>query len=84
MGMLRVTTLWLAISFIQACSSSPDEVSGKPAASTPAAGASHQKTVFDPLTSTLDRARSVQGTIDDSAERTRKAADQEERGDSAP
>jgi hypothetical protein len=41
------------------------------------------KTVFDPLTQQVDRARAVQKTVDDNAEKTRKAADNEERGDPA-
>jgi hypothetical protein len=39
------------------------------------------KTVFDPMTSQLDHARDVQKTIDDSAERNRKAVENQERGD---
>lgn len=42
-----------------------------------------QKTVFDPLTQQVDRAREVQKTIDESAERARNAVNAEERGDSA-
>jgi hypothetical protein len=42
------------------------------------------KTVFDPLTQQLDRARDVQKTIDESAEKTRKAVDAQERGDPPP
>jgi hypothetical protein len=37
--------------------------------------------VFDPLTSQLDHARDVQKTIDESAERNRKAVEKQERGD---
>jgi hypothetical protein len=39
------------------------------------------KTVFEPLTGQLDRAREVQKTIDENAERTRKALENQERGD---
>lgn len=82
MGTLRITTLCLVVSFIQACSASPDASHAQrdAHADTPPP----QKTVFDPLTGTLGRARSVQGTLDQSAERTRQAIDQEEHGDSAP
>jgi hypothetical protein len=41
-------------------------------------------TVFDPLTRQLDRARDVQKTVDENAERMRKAADAQERGDTPP
>jgi hypothetical protein len=73
MGMLRRSTLWLGILFIQACSSStqPPDPPAPPA-----------KTVFDPLTSTLDKARSVQQTVDRNKEETRNAVDAQERGDS--
>jgi hypothetical protein len=73
MGMLRRSTLWLGILFIQACSSStqPPDPPAPPA-----------KTVFDPLTSTLGKARSVQQTVDRNKEETRNAVDAQERGDS--
>jgi hypothetical protein len=41
------------------------------------------KTVFDPLTQQMDRAREVQKTIDENAEKARKAIDDQERGDPA-
>lgn|GEM_PF-1555556 len=84
MGRLRTTTLWLMVSFIQACSQAPDAT---PAKSDPPAAAPSSppgKTVFDPLTGTLGRARGVQDTVDQSAERTRRAVENEEHGDSAP
>ena len=43
-----------------------------------------EKTVFDPLTQQLDRARDVQKTIDQSADKTRTAVDSQERGDASP
>ncbi len=43
-----------------------------------------KKTVFDPLTQQLDRARDVQNTVDQNSEQTRKAIDGEERGDGRP
>lgn len=69
MGVLRRWTLWLGILFIQACSSSTQPPDAPPPA----------KTVFDPLTSTLDRARSVR--VDQNKERTQRAVDAQERGD---
>ncbi len=82
--MLRTTTLWMMISFIQACSSAPDATPAK--SDRPSATPSPpQKTVFDPLTQgALGRARGVQDTVDQSAERTRRAVDNQEKGDSAP
>jgi hypothetical protein len=42
------------------------------------------KTVFDPLTQQVDKAREVQKTVDEEAEKTRKAIDAEERGAPTP
>jgi hypothetical protein len=42
------------------------------------------KTVFDPLTQSMERARDVQKTIDQHADSVRRAADNPERGDSPP
>lgn len=42
-----------------------------------------EKTVFDPLTQQIDRARDVQKTVDESAERARNAVAAEESGDTA-
>jgi hypothetical protein len=42
------------------------------------------KTVFDPLTQQIDNAREVQKTIDENAEKTRKAIDAQERGAPTP
>ncbi|HEX3913890.1 MAG TPA: hypothetical protein VHW71_10315 [Steroidobacteraceae bacterium] len=39
------------------------------------------KTVFDPLTQQMDKAREVQKTVDEAAARTKKAIDAQERGD---
>jgi hypothetical protein len=73
MGMLRRSTLWLGILFIQACSSStlPSDPPAPPA-----------KTVFDPLISDLNKARSVQQTVDRNKEETQNAVDAQERGES--
>jgi hypothetical protein len=73
MGVLKYSIVSLAALFIQACSS------GQPPDSPPS-----PKTVFDPLTQQLDRARDVQKTVDQSAETTRKAVDSQERGDTSP
>ena len=71
MGLPKVLTMSLAILFIVGCS-------------TPEPPPPPKKTVFDPLTQQLDRARGVQNTIDASADTTRKAVDSQERGDSSP
>jgi hypothetical protein len=42
------------------------------------------KTVFDPLTRQIDKAREVQQTVDENAARTRKEIDSQERGDDPP
>jgi len=67
MGMLKISTVLLAVSFIAGCNSDPPP---PPA-----------KTVFDPLTQDLGKARGVQNTIDTGADNTRKAVDSQERGD---
>ena len=69
MGAFKLSTLSLAVLFIQAC--------GSPDPPPPA------KTVFDPLTQQLDKARAVQKTVDQNTESTRKAVDAQEQGDSA-
>ena len=43
-----------------------------------------KKNVFDPLTQQIDKARDVQKTVDENAERARKAIDSQERGDPTP
>jgi hypothetical protein len=43
-----------------------------------------KKTVFDPLLQDEERARAVQKTVDEHAEATRKAVDNQERGDTPP
>jgi hypothetical protein len=57
----------LLVMFIAACSS---ESPPPPA-----------KTVFDPLTQQMQRAREVQKTVDEQAQKTRETVDQQERGD---
>jgi hypothetical protein len=69
MGLQKISTFVLAFLFIAGCSAPPPP---------PA------KTVFDPLTQNLDRARDVQKTVDENAEATRKAVQAQESGDSPP
>jgi hypothetical protein len=75
MGVPQTMTASLAVLFILGCSSG--ESSAPPPPPPP------QKTVFDPLTQQLDRARGVQQTLDQNAESTRKAVDEQERGDAS-
>ena len=79
MGVLKVSTVSLAVSFIVGCSSGQ---SADPAGS--AAPAPPARTVFDPLTQNLGKARDVQKAVDANADSTRKAVDHQERGEEAP
>lgn len=74
MGILRGSVVSLAVMSILGCSShqSPDPSPPAP------------KTVFDPLTQQLSRAKGVQNTVDANTENMRKAVDSQERGDSPP
>ena len=74
MGTFGVSAVSLAVMSILGCSShqSPDPPPPPP------------KTVFDPLTQQLDRAKAVQSTVDANTENMRKAVDSQERGDSPP
>lgn len=72
MGLTKITTLALAVSFILGCTKAPPEPPPPP-----------QKTVFDPLTQQLDRAKDVQKTVDQNTDATRTAVDAQERGDSS-
>jgi hypothetical protein len=74
MGMLKLSSLAMVFSFILGCAPKQDAVPPPPPA----------KTVFDPLTQNLDRARDVQKAADANADATRKAVDAQERGDSTP
>jgi hypothetical protein len=78
MGMLKISTVSLAVSFILGCSS------GQSADPPGAAAAPPAKTVFDPLTQQLKKAQDVQKAADANAEGTRQAVDHQERGDSTP
>jgi hypothetical protein len=70
MGYVKYSTVALPVLFITACSS--------PEPPPPA------KTVFDPLTRQVDRAREVQKTVDENAEKTRKEIENQERADNRP
>jgi hypothetical protein len=74
MGVLKFSTLSLVVLFIQGCSPGQSPDSPPPPA----------KTVFDPMTQPLNRAQGVQTTVDQGADKTRKAIDSQERGDSSP
>ena len=69
MDSLKILTASLSVLFIVSCTS-PEPPP--------------KKTVFDPLTQQLDRAREVQKAVDANADATRKAVDAQERGDTAP
>ena len=69
MPLFKNLTMPLSVLFIVGCAS-PD---------TPP-----KKTVFDPMTQQLERARDVQKTVDEHADATRKAVDTQERGDTTP
>ena len=66
MGYVKCWTMALAVLFTAGCSA-PEPPP--------------KKTVFDPLTQQMDKAREVQKTVDEAAERTKKAVEQQERGD---
>jgi hypothetical protein len=73
MGIFGVSAASLTVMSILGCSShqSPDPPPPP-------------KTVFDPLTQQLGRAKDVQNTVDANTENMRKAVDGQERGDSPP
>ena len=67
MGYVKWWTTALLVLFIASCSSpSPPP----------------KKNVFEPLTQQMDKARDVQKTVDEEAEKARQAIDNQERGDS--
>jgi hypothetical protein len=72
MGMLKNSTVSLSVLFILGCSSGQSTDPPPP-----------PKTVFDPLTQQLGRARDVQKTVDQNADSTRKAVESQERGDAS-
>jgi hypothetical protein len=67
MDVFKSWTVSLALLFIQGCSSSQSPDPPPPS-----------RTVFDPLTQQLDRARDVQNTVNQNAEATHKAVDSQE------
>jgi hypothetical protein len=77
MGYVKYSTVALAVLFIASCSS-PEP---PPPAKEPPPPA---KTVFDPLKAQVDRAREVQKTVDEGAERTRKEIENQEHGENRP
>ena len=64
MRVMQLSTIWACAVLLAACS--PDKAPDPPPAPP-------QKTVFDPLTQQMDRARQVQGTVDAQTQDTRKA-----------
>jgi hypothetical protein len=74
MGIFGISAVSLAVMSILGCSAhqSPDPPPPPP------------KTVFDPLTQQLGRAKGVQNTVDANTENMHKAVDSQERGDSPP
>jgi hypothetical protein len=74
MGIFRVSAVSLAVMSILGCSSHQSPDPPPPPA----------KTVFDPLTQQIGRAKEVQNTVDANTENMRKAVDSQERGDSPP
>jgi hypothetical protein len=67
MGYVKCWTTALSVLFIASCSSPQPPP---------------KKNVFDPLTEQMDKARDVQKTVDEEAEKARKAIDNQERGES--
>jgi hypothetical protein len=67
MGYVKCWTTVLVFLFIASCSSPPPPP---------------KNNVFDPLTQQMDKARDVQKTVDEKAEKNRKAIDDQERGES--
>jgi len=70
MGYVKCGTMALSVLFIASCSSQEPPPP--------------QKTVFDPLTQQIDKAREDQKTVDENAEKTRKAIDAPESGAPTP
>jgi hypothetical protein len=73
MSLSKLSTMSLSVLFIVACSGDKTPETTPPA-----------KTVFDPLTQQMDRARKVQKTVDQHADSTKQAVDTQERGDTPP
>jgi hypothetical protein len=77
MRYVKYSTMALAVLFTASCSSQEPP----PPAKEPPPPA---KTVFDPLTRQVDRAREVQKTVDEEAAKTRKEIDNQEQGENRP
>jgi hypothetical protein len=77
MGIMRNSADSLGVMSVLGCSSHQNQNPDPPPPLPP-------KTVFDPLTQQLDRAKDVQNTVDANAAGTRKAVDAQERGDNPP
>lgn len=73
MNRFKVSTAAIVVSFLLGCSSNDAPAPAPP-----------RKTVFDPLTQDLDRARAAQQTVDQGVARERAAIDAEERGYKSP
>ncbi len=73
MNRFKLSTAAIVFSFLLGCSSHDSPEPAPP-----------RKTVFDPLTQDLDRARAAQQSVDQGAARERAAIDAEERGDKSP
>jgi hypothetical protein len=71
MGLQKISTMALVVLFTASCSA-------------PAPPPPPPKTVFDPLTHDLERAREVQKTVDENTDATRKAVQAQENGDPSP
>ncbi len=74
MSHFKISTAALVFSFILGCTSRNEENPPPPP----------PKTVFDPLQQPLERARDVQQTIDQGAQRERAAIDGASRADDTP
>ena len=68
----KISTVLLAVSFTMGCSSGKNTDPAPPPA----------KTVFDPLTQNLNKAKDVQKAVDTNTDATRRAVDPQEHGDS--
>jgi hypothetical protein len=79
MSYVKSLTTALLVSFIAGCSPKPPPSKPLPAPPPPP-----PKTIFDPLTRPLERARDAQTIVDEHAAKTREAIDAQERGDSHP
>ena len=75
MGIFGVSAASLAVMSILGCSSHQSPEPPPPPPPPP------PKTVFDPLTQQLGRAKDVQNTVNANTENVRKAVDIQERGD---